>query len=77
MWCFFLAYAYREETELYQTVLFCCKNILFVLRFYSPVNGYGHVEPVSYQLTLFLGRLIATKRLTSTWRAGMHASGSN
>ena len=53
--------------------IFC----LFVLRFYSPVNSYGHVEPVSYPLTMFLGRLIATKRLTSTWRAGEHASGSN
>ena len=47
------------------------------LRFYSPVNSYGHVELVSYPLTLFVGRLIATKRLTSTWRAGEHASGSN
>ena len=39
---------------------------LFVLRFYGPVNSYGHVEPVSYPLTLFLGRLRPTKRLTST-----------
>ena len=39
---------------------------LFVLRFYGPVNSQGHVEPVSYPLTLFLGRLRPTKRLTST-----------
>ena len=30
---------------------------LFVLRFYGPVKSCGHVEPVSYPLTLFLGRL--------------------
>ena len=41
-------------------------DVLFVLRFHGPVNSYGHVEPVSYSLTLFLGRLRATKRLTST-----------
>ena len=54
---------------------FCCKNILFIcVEVYIPVNSYGHVEPVSYPLTLFLGRLIATKQLTSTWRAGELAS---
>ena len=37
-----------------------------VLRFNGPGNSYGHVEPVSYPLTLFLGRLRPTKRLTST-----------
>ena len=44
-------------------LMFC----LFVLRFYGPVNNYGHVEPVCYPLTL--GRLRPTKRLTSTKRA--------
>ena len=42
------------------------KFCLFVLRFYGPVNSQGHIEPVSYPLTLFLGRLRPTKRLTST-----------
>ena len=42
--------------------LFC----MFVLRFYVPVNSYGYVEPVSYPLTLFLGRLRPTTPLTST-----------
>ena len=42
---------------------------LFVLRFYGPVNSYGHVEPVSYPLTMFRGRLRPTKQLTSTKRA--------
>ena len=41
-------------------------KFLFMLRFYGPVNSYGHVKPVSYPLTLFLGRLRPTKRLTST-----------
>ena len=39
--------------------------ILFVLTLYGLVNSYGHVEPVSFPLTLFLGRLRPTKRLTS------------
>ena len=30
------------------------KGCLFVLMFYGPVNSYGHVELVSYPLTLFL-----------------------
>ena len=40
--------------------------LLFVLRFYGPVNCLGHVEPVRYPLTLFLDRLRPTKRLIST-----------
>ena len=40
--------------------------VLFVLRFYGTVNSSGHVEPVSYPLTLFLDRLRHTKLLTST-----------
>ena len=49
-------------------VLHCnkLKFCLFVLRVYGSVNSYGHVEPISYPLTLFLGRLRPTKRLTST-----------
>ena len=39
---------------------------LFVLRFYGRVNSYGHVEPISHPLTLLLGRIRHTKRLTST-----------
>ena len=39
---------------------------LFVLKFYGSVDSYGHVKPVSYPLTLFLGRLRPTKRLTSS-----------
>ena len=35
-------------------------HVLFVFRFYGPVNSQGHVEPVSYPLTLFLGRLRPT-----------------
>ena len=50
------------RSDFYDLILIC----LFVLRFYGPVNNYGHVEPVSYRLTLFLGRLGPTKRLTST-----------
>ena len=37
-----------------------------MLRFYGPVNSYGHVEPVSYPLTLFLDRFRPTKWLTTT-----------
>ena len=44
---------------------------LFVLRFYGPVNSYGHVESASYPLTLFLDRLRPTKLVTSTWRASL------
>ena len=59
-------------SECFVARLFC----LFVSGF--TANGYGHTEPVSYPLTLFLGNLIlTTKRLTSPWRAGEHASGSN
>ena len=40
-----------------------------VLRLYGPLNSLGHIEPVSYSLTLFLGRIRPTKWLTSTYRA--------
>ena len=49
---------------------------LFVLRFYGPVNSYGHVEPVSYPLTLFLGRLRPTKHATSSnWQLPLGYNG--
>ena len=38
--------------------------VLFVLRFYGPVNSEGHVKPISY-VEQILGR-IRLKRLTST-----------
>ena len=30
---------------------------LFALRFYGPLNSYGHVEPISHPLTLLLAGL--------------------
>ena len=39
---------------------------LFVLGFYGRVNSYGRVEPISHPVTLLLGRIRRTKRLTST-----------
>ena len=36
---------------------------LFVLKFYGPVNNYGHVEPVSYPLTLFLNVGVSALRV--------------
>ena len=48
---------------------------LFSLKFYGPVNSSGQVEPISHPLTLLLGRIRQTKRLTSTLRA--YARGNN
>ena len=35
------------------------------MRFHGPVNSYGQVEPVSYTLTLFLGRLKCREEIAS------------
>ena len=61
---FYINIDYVEIELLFVVAL--SSHVKFVLRFYGPVNSYGHVEPVSYPLTLFLGRLRPTNRFTST-----------
>ena len=59
----------RVSQELVRQILRGMKynyDLLFVLRFYGPVNSYGHVEPISHSITLLLGRIRHTKRLIST-----------
>ena len=51
--------ALKQVRGLIHLLGFVC---LFVLRFYGPVNSLGHVEPVSYLLTLYLGKPRPTKR---------------
>ena len=48
---------------------------LFVFTFYGPVNSSGHVKPTSQPLTLLLGKIRQTKRLTITSR--VYARSSN
>ena len=44
-------------------------SLVVCVEVHGPANSEGHVEPVSYSLTLFLGRYMPSKRLTSPWRA--------